>query len=277
MRVHKKGQIVDIPIRRKTIVKVRDSQGEEIYSKTLARDLSVSVRSLHSATKSIRGVSLHRYLKIRQRMLNLPDLHYYDIYPELIDIGRKFPADEAIDLMLAAMKPLGDGFIKLIKMIIAPIIFCTVVVGIAKIGAPGSTAAVALLTDAVKKGGAFASSSVGGLSGAFIPVSEDAALADAVGQGHLVLEKLEAMTSVCSVGLDMVAIPGDTPAETRTMPETRTSAPGVNRSRSHGWLNQTAVIGPVSSATFRASRTAWRFRTSTSRSRPTTFILSRCA
>jgi uncharacterized protein (UPF0210 family) len=71
-----------------------------------------------------------------------------------------------------------------------------------------------MLTDAVKKGGSFASSSVGGLSGAFIPVSEDAALADAVGRGHLVLEKLEAMTSVCSVGLDMVAIPGDTPPET---------------------------------------------------------------
>jgi hypothetical protein len=66
----------------------------------------------------------------------------------------------------------------------------------------------------VKKGGLFASSSVGGLSGAFIPVSEDAVLAEEVGAGHLVLEKLEAMTSVCSVGLDMVAIPGDTPAET---------------------------------------------------------------
>jgi len=86
--------------------------------------------------------------------------------------------------------------------------------GIAKIGAPGSTAAVAMLTDAVKKGGAFASSSVGGLSGAFIPVSEDAGLSEAVAQGSLVLEKLEAMTSVCSVGLDMIAIPGDTPAET---------------------------------------------------------------
>jgi hypothetical protein len=70
------------------------------------------------------------------------------------------------------------------------------------------------LNDAVKKGGLFASSSVGGLSGAFIPVSEDAALADAVARGELVLEKLEAMTSVCSVGLDMIAIPGDTPAET---------------------------------------------------------------
>ena len=79
---------------------------------------------------------------------------------------------------------------------------------------PPSTAAVAMLTDAIKKGGAFASSSVGGMSGAFIPVSEDAALADAAARGHLSLEKLEAMTSVCSVGLDMIAVPGDTPAET---------------------------------------------------------------
>ncbi|GIX05809.1 MAG: hypothetical protein KatS3mg115_0212 [Candidatus Poribacteria bacterium] len=73
---------------------------------------------------------------------------------------------------------------------------------------------MALLTDAVKKGGAFASSSVGGLSGAFIPVSEDAVLAKAAESGALSLEKLEAMTSVCSVGLDMIAVPGETPAET---------------------------------------------------------------
>jgi len=79
---------------------------------------------------------------------------------------------------------------------------------------PGIVAAVAMLNDAVKKGGLFASSSVGGLSGAFIPVSEDATLAAAIGAGDLVLEKLEAMTSVCSVGLDMIAIPGDTPPET---------------------------------------------------------------
>ncbi len=85
--------------------------------------------------------------------------------------------------------------------------------GIAQLGAPGTTAAVALLNDAVKKGGAFASSSVGGLSGAFIPVMEDHALAKAVAEGTLTLEKLEAMTSVCSVGLDMILIPGDTPPE----------------------------------------------------------------
>jgi uncharacterized protein (UPF0210 family) len=78
-------------------------------------------------------------------------------------------------------------------------------------GAPGTTAALALLTDAVKKGGAMASSSVGGLSGAFIPISEDRGMISAVADGVLSLEKLEAMTSVCSVGLDMVAVPGDTP------------------------------------------------------------------
>lgn len=108
-----------------------------------------------------------------------------------------------VDLSLAPTPTVGDSIGEILKTL-----------GIAKIGAPGSTAAVAMLNDAVKKGGLFASSSVGGLSGAFIPVSEDATLAEAVGEGHLVLEKLEAMTSVCSVGLDMIAIPGDTPPET---------------------------------------------------------------
>jgi len=78
----------------------------------------------------------------------------------------------------------------------------------------GTTAALALLNDAVKKGGVMASSSVGGLSGAFIPVSEDAGMIDAANSGVLSLEKLEAMTAVCSVGLDMIVIPGDTPAST---------------------------------------------------------------
>lgn len=108
-----------------------------------------------------------------------------------------------VDLSLAPTPTVGDSIGEILKTL-----------GIDHIGAPGSTAALAMLNDAVKKGGMFASSSVGGLSGAFIPVSEDATLADAVGKGHLVLEKLEAMTSVCSVGLDMIAIPGDTPAET---------------------------------------------------------------
>jgi uncharacterized protein (UPF0210 family) len=87
-------------------------------------------------------------------------------------------------------------------------------IGIERVGAPGSTAALALLNDAVKKGGAMASSYVGGMSGAFIPVAEDAGMIAAVEAGALTLEKLEAMTSVCSVGLDMVAVPGDTSSET---------------------------------------------------------------
>jgi uncharacterized protein (UPF0210 family) len=108
-----------------------------------------------------------------------------------------------VDLSLAPTPEVGDSVGEILTAL-----------GIDQIGAPGSTAAVAMLNDAVKKGGAFASSSVGGMSGLFIPVAEDAALADAVGNEWLVLEKLEAMTSVCSVGLDMVLVPGDTPPET---------------------------------------------------------------
>lgn len=123
-------------------------------------------------------------------------------------IGREVAAELGVpfgivDLSLAPTPQVGDSVGDILTLL-----------GLAKIGAPGSTAAVALLTDAVKKGGAFASASVGGMSGAFIPVSEDAALAAAAAAGHLTLEKLEAMTSVCSVGLDMIAIPGDTPPET---------------------------------------------------------------
>lgn len=108
-----------------------------------------------------------------------------------------------VDLSLAPTPKVGDSIGEILQAM-----------GILKIGAPGSTAAVAMLNDAVKKGGAFASSSVGGLSGAFIPVMEDATLAAAAAEGTLTLHKLEAMTSVCSVGLDMIAIPGDTPADT---------------------------------------------------------------
>jgi uncharacterized protein len=108
-----------------------------------------------------------------------------------------------VDLSLAPAPKMGDSVGEILHLI-----------GIDQIGAPGSTAAVALLNDAVKKGGLFASSSVGGLSGLFLPVTEDGALAQAVASGSLTLEKLEAMTSVCSLGLDMVPIPGDTDAET---------------------------------------------------------------
>ena len=108
-----------------------------------------------------------------------------------------------VDLSLAPTPRVGDSVGEIL-----------LAMGIAKIGAPGSTAAIALLNDAVKKGGAFASSSVGGLSGAFMPVSEDRALAEAAAAGTLSIEKLEAMTSVCSVGLDMIVVPGDIDAET---------------------------------------------------------------
>lgn len=108
-----------------------------------------------------------------------------------------------VDLSLAPTPAVGDSVGEIFEAM-----------GIAKVGGPGTTAALAMLNDAVKKGGAFASSSVGGLSGAFIPVAEDSALAHAVENGYLSLDKLEAMTSVCSVGLDMIALPGDTSAET---------------------------------------------------------------
>lgn len=108
-----------------------------------------------------------------------------------------------VDLSLAPTPRVGDSVGEILQTM-----------GVATLGAPGSTAALAMLNDAVKKGGLFASSSVGGLSGAFIPVSEDQALSAAVGARTLTLEKLEAMTSVCSVGLDMVVVPGDTDAET---------------------------------------------------------------
>ena len=87
-------------------------------------------------------------------------------------------------------------------------------IGLEQVGAPGTTAALAMLNDAVKKGGVMASSSVGGLSGAFIPVTEDAGMIAAARTGCLAIEKLEAMTAVCSVGLDMIVVPGETEPET---------------------------------------------------------------
>jgi len=108
-----------------------------------------------------------------------------------------------VDLSLAPTPAPGDSVGEILEAM-----------GLEKAGAPGSTAALALLTDAVKKGGAMASSYVGGLSGAFIPVSEDGAMMEAARVGALSIEKLEAMTAVCSVGLDMIAVPGDTPPET---------------------------------------------------------------
>ncbi len=108
-----------------------------------------------------------------------------------------------VDLSLAPTPNVGDSVGEIFQSM-----------GLVSIGVPGTTAALALLNDAVKKGGAFASSKVGGLSGAFIPVSEDLNISEAAAKGYLTIEKLEAITSVCSVGLDMVAIPGDTTEET---------------------------------------------------------------
>ena len=108
-----------------------------------------------------------------------------------------------VDLSLAPTPAVGDSVAYILEEM-----------GLESCGAPGTTAALALLNDAVKKGGLMASSHVGGLSGAFIPVSEDAGMIAAVERGSLSLEKLEAMTCVCSVGLDMIVVPGDTPAST---------------------------------------------------------------
>lgn len=107
-----------------------------------------------------------------------------------------------VDLSLAPTPAIGDSVAHILEEI-----------GLEKCGAAGTTACLAMLNDAVKKGGVMASSSVGGLSGAFIPVSEDAGMIDAARSGALTIEKLEAMTAVCSVGLDMIVIPGDTSAE----------------------------------------------------------------
>ncbi|MBI2944765.1 MAG: PFL family protein [Candidatus Wallbacteria bacterium] len=107
-----------------------------------------------------------------------------------------------VDISLAPTPQVGDSVANILEEM-----------GVERCGAPGTTAALALLNDAVKRGGAMASTHVGGLSGAFIPVTEDAGMVEAVAAGALDLGKLEAMTAVCSVGLDMVVVPGDTPAE----------------------------------------------------------------
>lgn len=120
------------------------------------------------------------------------------------EAARRLGVDFGIlDLSLAPTPAVGDSVARILEE-------C----GLEGAGAPGTTAALAMLTDMVKKGGVMASTRVGGLSGAFIPVSEDEGMINAVRNGSISLEKLEAMTTVCSVGLDMIAIPGDTPATT---------------------------------------------------------------
>ena len=119
------------------------------------------------------------------------------------EVAKRMKVDfGSIDLSLAPTPAVGDSVAKIIEDM-----------GIEHCGGPGSTCALALLTDAVKKGGIMASSRIGGYSGAFIPVSEDRGMIEVAKAGHINIEKLEAMTSVCSVGLDMVPIPGDTPEE----------------------------------------------------------------
>jgi uncharacterized protein len=122
-------------------------------------------------------------------------------------IGRKVAEKHGVpfgivDLSLAPTPAIGDSIADILEAM-----------GLESVGAPGTTAALAMLNDSVKKGGLMASSYVGGMSGAFIPVSEDTSMARAAAKGHLSLEKLEAMTCVCSVGLDMVVVPGDTPVD----------------------------------------------------------------
>jgi uncharacterized protein (UPF0210 family) len=158
-----------------------------------------------------------------------------------------------VDLSLAPTPAEGDSVADILEAM-----------GLERCGCPGSTAALMMLNDAVKKGGLMASSYVGGLSGAFMPVSEDAGMIRAVEAGAISLEKLEAMSSVCSVGLDMVAVPGDTPAETIAgiiadeaaigVVNNKTTAvriipvPGkmVGQSAEYGGLLGTAPIMPVS-------------------------------
>lgn len=125
-----------------------------------------------------------------------------------------------VDLSLAPTPAVGDSVARILEAM-----------GLEKCGTHGTTAALALLNDAVKKGGVMASSYVGGLSGAFIPVSEDEGMIDAATSGALSIEKLEAMTCVCSVGLDMIAIPGDTPASTISAIIADESAIGVVNSK----------------------------------------------
>jgi uncharacterized protein (UPF0210 family) len=128
-----------------------------------------------------------------------------------------------VDLSLAPTPAVGDSVAAILEEM-----------GLECTGAPGTTAALALLNDAVKKGGVMASSHVGGLSGAFIPVSEDEGMVNAVLNGALTIEKLEAMTCVCSVGIDMVAVPGDTPASVISAIIADEAAIGVINSKTTG-------------------------------------------
>lgn len=156
---------------------------------------------VHHVLKGIRGASFEVLCEtIKRTAFKITRVGQYVAQEASRRLGVPFGI---IDLSLAPTPAVGDSVAD---------ILCEI--GLEHPGAPGTTAALALLNDQVKKGGVMASSYVGGLSGAFIPVSEDQGMIDAVVCGALTLEKLEAMTCVCSVGLDMIAIPGDTPAST---------------------------------------------------------------
>lgn len=156
---------------------------------------------VHHVLKGIRGESFEVLCEtIKRTAFKITRVGQYVAQEASRRLGVPFGI---IDLSLAPTPAVGDSVAD---------ILCEI--GLEHPGAPGTTAALALLNDQVKKGGVMASSYVGGLSGAFIPVSEDQGMIEAVQAGALTLEKLEAMTCVCSVGLDMIAIPGDTPAST---------------------------------------------------------------
>ena len=156
---------------------------------------------VHHVLRGIRGASFEVLCEtIKRTAFKITRVGQYVAQEASRRLGVPFGI---IDLSLAPTPAIGDSVADILREI-----------GLEHPGAPGTTAALALLNDQVKKGGVMASSYVGGLSGAFIPVSEDQGMIDAVQAGALSIEKLEAMTCVCSVGLDMIAIPGDTPAST---------------------------------------------------------------
>jgi uncharacterized protein (UPF0210 family) len=167
----------------------------------VARALERALEQAEIGTDSVYSLGLHDLAEVIKRaafrVTRCGELVGRQVASELeVPFG-------VVDLSLAPTPTVGDSVGEILRIL-----------GVDAIGAPGSTAIVAMLNDAVKKGGLFASQNAGGLSGAFIPVCEDQELADAVRQGSLSLEKLEAMTSVCSVGLDMVALPGSVDAAT---------------------------------------------------------------
>ena len=156
---------------------------------------------VHSALKKVKGADFETVAEtIKKTSFKITRTGHLVAQEAARRLGVPFGI---VDLSLAPTPAIGDSVARILEEM-----------GLERCGTHGTTAALALLNDAVKKGGMFASSFVGGLSGAFIPVSEDEGMIEAAAMGALSLDKLEAMTCVCSVGLDMIAVPGDTPAST---------------------------------------------------------------